>query len=269
MSSYIEQIKPYPLVLRFSPNFPSESVKGRQFELIVTDDKVAWQIGRGSWCWPRFTKADRLSRAHCTIYWNPNRPVAQDEAWDETAVYGKPVPAVRLGCWEILDGGVYPPDKREVGETADPRPSSLGIWHNGYRILPGCPERLQVGSRIAFGLDKAWAIILDDLNSTDNDSIWFPSNWPEIEEPVGTTISNETKTQLGKQVARDELDVQKSELVDKASIDKPFAVLAVVVIDFLDWIQSAKSVAGFLYRLAILFQFWGFAYLLLQYFTHK
>jgi len=268
--SPIEPLTPYPLVLRFAPDFPAQSVAGRQFELIVTSDKIAWQLGRGTWCWPRFAKADpKFSRAHCTIYWNPNRPVSSDDRWDETAVYNKPVPSLRLGCWEVLDGGIYPPEKREAGETDDPKGSTLGVWRNGYRIIPGCPERLEVGDRISFGLDKAWMIILDSLNTTDNDSLWSPDNWPVVEPLENGTISRETKTQLGKQIAKDEHKIQKSELVDKASITQPLHVLVVVVIDFLDWLQSAKSIAGSLYRIIILAQFLGFAWLALKYFFSK
>ena len=265
------QVKPPRIVLIFAPDFPAESVAGRQFELIVSKDKKAWEIGRGSWCWPRFVKADnRLSRVHCTIYWNPNRPSVDDASeWENTVAYNKPAPPIRLGAWEILDGGVYPPDKRDVGETDEPKPSSLGVWKNGYKILPNCPERLVVGDQVTLGASpKARFYIAESLNTTDNPTIWDADSWPEFDVIESGKLDKETHTELRKQADKDDYHAQKSDLVDKSKVKSPLEILIVVIIDFLDWIQTADSFGGVLYRLFILGYFGLFGWLILM-FIHK
>jgi hypothetical protein len=266
------QTKAPRIVLVFAPDFPAESVSGRQFELVLDQNKRAWQLGRGSWCWPRFTRADqRLSRVHCTIYWNAKRPsVDSDDEWDKTVAYNEPPPPLKLGAWEILDGGVYPPDKRESGETDEPKPSSLGVWKNGYKILPNCPERLSVGDQIVLGASpKARFYVTDSLHTTDNPTIWDEDSWPEFDVIESGRLDKETQTQLKNQADRDDYQAQKSDLVDTSKVKSPVEILVIVIIDFLDWIQTANSFRGVLYRLCILGYFGWFGWLVLTFIFKK
>ncbi|MEO0538381.1 MAG: FHA domain-containing protein [Cyanobacteria bacterium P01_A01_bin.123] len=132
--------------LFFNPQFPDEALAGHCKEMVPSDSKRAWTLGRGEMA--DFVISDQLvSRLHCTIRWDDN-----------------------LKQWALLDGGVY--------QDGHYSPSRNGVWLNKKRLRPKDWELICSSDKLCLGTPLGKIIFGQSCHDTINSEAWGQPGWP-------------------------------------------------------------------------------------------